>query len=304
MKTVQMVVLQMRNLTFADIFTMKNKILIILCLASVVLTGQSVGVRAGLNYSKFRGPLEANEKYGIANGFHFGINYGYKFSDYFMVRSELQYTQTGTKQTYNGDSYYLIYTADGRTVFEKGKADLNLDVSNGYINIPITAVLQALPKIELSGGFIMNFLVNPIGRGTLRFESASRPDKIIFKQTLDYRYYQDAAQASTQFNSSRPIAILVDDVRETIPKSVGAYYQNFAKDGNRFPWYDIQATVGANYFINRGLFLGVKYNYGLLDITRNKMDRSLVSLKSDNNFILRDDFDRNTNLEVSLGFRF
>jgi hypothetical protein len=147
-------------------------------------------------------------------------------------------------------------------------------------------------------------LINPIGRGTLRFESESRPTQIVFRQTLDYRYYQDEARASTQFTQSRPIGILVDGEKQSIPKSVGAYYQNIFKDGGAFNWFDLQASAGANIFLNKGFFIGGKVNYGLLDITRDKMDRSLEKLNADNSYIFRKDYDHNFNLEVSMGFRF
>jgi hypothetical protein len=283
---------------------MKLRFTIFLLLTMIMANAQSVGVRAGLNYSTFRGPTEPSEKFGIANGFHFGINYGYMFTDKFMLRTELQYGQTGTTQKYNGDSYYLIYLLDGRTVFERGKMDLNLDISNGYVNIPISAAYQLIPRLELFGGFNLAFMINPIGRGTLRFESDSRPNQIVFRQTLDYRFFEDEARAATQFNQGRPIGIIVDGERQSIPKSVGAYYQSIFKDGGAFRWYDVQASAGANFFINRGFFIGGKLNYGLLDITRNQMDRSIEKLNTDNTYILRNDFDRNLGLEVSVGFRF
>src|SRR5690606_31665610 len=77
-----------------------------LTLGSPETSGQSMGVRAGLNYSQFLGPKEAGEKFSIASGFHFGFNYGYNFTNKFTLRAELVYSQIGSKIDYDGSGYY------------------------------------------------------------------------------------------------------------------------------------------------------------------------------------------------------
>ncbi|MBK8389938.1 MAG: outer membrane beta-barrel protein [Saprospiraceae bacterium] len=287
---------------------MKYFVLIAALLFSTIgVKAQSVGVRAGLNYSKFSGPLEVGESYGYSNGFHFGVNYGYKFTNKFMLRFELLYSQTGSKTNFDGNSYYLIYLADGRTVFERGKSTIDLDVSNGIIGMPIVAAYQLHPKLEIFGCFAFNFLVNPIGRGTLRFESDQNPNNITFRQSLDYRYYNDEPKSASQLSnlgSARPITILVEGNRVGIPKYAGAYYQELNKDDSKFNWFDITGTVGMNYFINRGFYMGARFNYGFLDITKTKADRSLINLNEDNSYIRRKDKDVTTGIEVGIGFRF
>jgi hypothetical protein len=282
---------------------MKLKFSIILLLTVSLIHAQSVGVRAGLNFSRFDGPLEAGEKFNIANGFHFGINYGYKITNKFMVRAELQYSQVGTVYEYDGPGHYLIFMPNGREVLELGKNTTVLDISTGHINLPIVAAYQIIPKIEIFGGLNFSFLANPIGRGNIRFESASRPNQIVFRQTLDYRYYQDVARG-VPFGQGRPIGIIVDEERVSLSKSAGAYYQHSGKEGNRFNFFDLQVSGGLNYFINRGFFVGGKINYGLLDVSNNQMDRSVSQLNSDKSFILKKDYDRNLVLEASVGFRF
>lgn len=74
-------------------------LLSVLLLSVFVGSSQSFGIRAGLNYTKFSGPLEqgVNETNSLSNGFHFGVNYAYKFADRLSVKGELLYTQIGTK---------------------------------------------------------------------------------------------------------------------------------------------------------------------------------------------------------------
>lgn len=276
----------------------------LICITSLS-HAQSVGVRAGVNFSKFSGPLEANEKFGLSNGFHFGINYGYKFTKKLMLRAEVVYSQGGTKQTFDGDSYYIIYKNDFTTLFEKGKSTLNLDISNAYINLPIVAAYQLIPKIEIYGGFAANFLINPTANGTLRFESATRPNDIKFRQSLGYNYFKDVSGGTSSLSSgSRPITILVDGERTTIPKYAGAYYQETSKPDSRFKVFDLTAVAGINYFFNSGFYAGGRLNYGLTDVTNQSVDRSLVEFNNDGTAIYRNDRDVNFGLEFSLGFRF
>ncbi len=262
---------------------------------------QSIGVRAGLNYSTFSGPLEKNEKYGLANGIHFGISYGYKFTNTFMLRAELLYNQMGSKLKFDGDnSYYLIYTPK-KTVFETGKRILDLEISNSYISLPITAAYQLTKKIEIYGGLSPSFLINPTARGLVRFTSKENPTEIIFKQALDYRYYNDLPKEAATNNELR---IIVDGEIVSLPKSVKAYYQTDALYGSAFKWFNLSAVGGLNYFINKGFYIGARYEYGLFDVTNNKMDHSITELNDDYTFKKRNDNDKQLSYQISLGFKF
>jgi hypothetical protein len=281
----------------------KNILFILAVLFTCNLTAQSIGVRAGWSFNTFSGPLEGAEKYGLANGIHFGVNYGLKLTNNFMVRSELLYSQSGTKQTYDGDSYYLIYTSD-KTLYEKGKRKLDLQISNSYVGIPVTAVGN-FGKFEIFGGMGAYVLINPTARGTVRFESAAKPKDIIFKQALDYRYNSDEAKAAAnQLYGSGELKIIVDNRIVVLPKSIGAYYQNDALFGKKFNWFNLTAIGGVNYFINRGFFIGGRIERGLLDVTNNRMDVSLESFNNDLSLKNRLDKDIQLTYQLSCGFKF
>lgn len=281
---------------------MKSLIFSCLILFTVHFTyAQSIGVRAGLNYSTFSGPLETNEKFGVANGIHFGISYGYKFTNTFMLRTELLYNQMGSKQKFEGEnSYYLIYTPK-KTVYEKGRRILDLEISNSYISLPFTAVYQLSRKFEIYGGLSPSFLINPTARGLVRFTSKDHPSEIVFKQALDYRYYSDQPKG---VSSSSSLRIIVDGAIVELPKSVKAYYQTDALFGSSFNWFNLSAVGGVNFFINKGFYVGARYEYGLLDVTNNKMDHSITELNDDLTFKKRNDNDRQLSLQFSLGFKF
>ncbi len=269
------------------------------------MSQHKVGVRAGMNYGKFSGPLEEGEDYGVANGFHFGINYTYLFNDIVSFRGELLYIQRGTKQTFSdstGSVYYIINAierSDNLVAF--GSIDYQLEVSNAYLSIPITTHFRLNKKFEAYAGMSVEFLIGPSGKGLVDFEN----EEFFFRQSLDHSYGSDTAGFANPRIPDR-VSIQVDGEDLTMPKFVGAYY-NFTEDqvtGQRFKRIDAKLILGLNYFINPGFYIGARTEYGLTDITNNNMDYSLRELDSDRNFILRDDVDHSLSLNLSFGFRF
>ena len=288
--------------TLKRVDALKYRIVALFLLVAHLASTQSIGVRAGWNFNTFSGPLEANESYAYTNGIHFGINYGYKLSSTFMVRAELLYNQTGTKQKFDGPSYYLIYTPE-KTVYEKGRRLLDLEITTSYISLPITAVFQLGKKWEVYGGLSPNFLINPSGRGTVRFYSSEHPNDIIMKQTLDYSYFKDEALGASTTNTGY-VKIIVEGEVVNLPKAVGAYYQNDVKSANRLNWLNLSTVAGVNYFLNRRFYIGGRVEYGLFDVTNNQMDFTLEKYNDDFSVSKRDDKDIQLTFQASLGFRF
>lgn len=284
-----------------------HKYLLITILALACLntaSTQSFGIRAGLNYTKFSGPLESgvNEKYALSNGFHFGANYAYKFTNKAAVKAELLYTQVGSAYSYDGASYYK-FPIKNAFIFKKGISKIDMKVSNAYIAIPITFQWQASKKIELFGGGYFSFLVGPRGNGTLEF--VHNRDSLYFRQSLIHNYYKDVAGGIATSNIGP--SVWVDGIVVTLARDAGAYYnyQASEKVGDLYRVFDFGITGGINYFINKGFFIGARYNFGLSDVTNNKMDFLKKRYDEENNLdIPSNHFDRNVGFEVSFGFRF
>lgn len=301
----------MENCIFASIIRNMNmkftKILVVIAtlfICTFSAEAQKFGVRVGLNYNTIMGPTIANQTHGYSNGFHFGINYSYLFTDRFSLRAEIGYVQNGYKEKYNGDGFYIIRTSD-KTVFEKGKLDVNLRNSNGYISIPIVANIKVSNKFEVNAGVYSNILISPIGQGILRFESHDRPEKIVFRQSLSYNYLSDKIGYQKGGVPGEGIAIFSDDdeiVR--LPQTAGAYYQ-YAEDlGSYMNRFDFGITGGVEYFVTRGFFVGINANYGFLDITNDAVDYRRSSLDENNEFIFDKEYDHNFGVQASIGFRF
>lgn len=279
---------------------------LVLCV-SISSFAQSFGIRAGLNYTKFSGPLEqgVNESFGIANGFHFGINYAYKFTEDISLKGEIVYTQIGSKYNYEGESFYKVPLGNA-FIYEKGNSIVDMKVSNAYITVPITLQWQASKKFEFNAGVYVSYLIGPRGTGTIRFTSTSHPDSLFFKQSLIHNYNSDAA-GGIATNTPGPAVFLEDGTIVTLARDAGAYYNYLSteKEGNLYKRYDFGLTGGLSYFINKGFYFGLRYNIGLVDITNNLVDYERKNYDEVNNkFILSTDFDRNVGLEASFGFRF
>ncbi|MFZ1749053.1 MAG: outer membrane beta-barrel protein [Saprospiraceae bacterium] len=268
------------------------------------VSAQSFGIRAGLNYTKFSGPLESgvNEKFSLANGFHFGVNYAYKFEDDYAIKAEVVYSQIGSKYNYDGSSFYKIPL--GNTfIYEKGNSTIEMKVSNAYVSIPVTFQWQVSRKIEVQAGAYFSFLVGPRGNGTIYFEK--NKDSLFFKQSLIHSYNKD--EAGGLATSTQGAAVWVEGIPVTLARDAGAYYNYLftEKDGNLYKSIDYGLTGGVNYFINRGFYIGLRYDFGLVDVTNNKMDYLRKSYDEVNNRgILSNHFDRNLGVQASFGFRF
>ena len=275
---------------------------ILLFLSNVDAQRYKIGVRAGLNYSKFIGPAEEGMVQGssLNNGIHFGLTYAWKLNEVAGFKTELSYSAVGSNDSIVGDSYYL-FGVGAQNLDKEGFVGRFLDISNSYVNIPLHAYWYPTKKIEIFGGLYMGFLINPTAGGRLQFDDGSDELKYSFIQSLDYNYYSDDPLRGKGFGS--PITVIVDDQTIQMPRVAGAYYQFTEKNGGLYNWFDLGLSGGAHYYINKSFFAGFRADYGLLDITRQKMDVSYRAL-DDGSYILRDDYDVNFSMQFSLGFNF
>lgn len=267
------------------------------------LSGQKFGIRAGLNYSNFLGPSESGviEDNRLTNGFHFGFTYSYPIYENLSIRGELMYAQLGNRLKYEGESHYRIFTTTGVTN-ERGNSIIDLKVTNTYLGLPIVFEYKFGKKFEIFAGGYAQFLIQSRGLGTQRFKSYNHPEDIFMKQSLDHNYKKDEAGSGTITGP----AIIVDGKVVFLYKNTGAYYQmtSAEKSGRLYNDIDFGLTWGFSYFVTKGFFIGLSQNYGLSDVTNNRMDPSRKSLDENGEFIYTNDFDRNLNFNISMGFRF
>ena len=257
----------------------------------------SYGFKAGLNSSKFSGDLGEEESFASNIGFHLGIIFKYSFTDLFGFRGEFMYSQKGGDYKYNGPSSFLLQRTTN-SILLNGTRDMSVNISNDYLDFPLM-VYGRLGPMELSAGVNVGILVGSTGGGQLVFDSDDPPVES-FTLNLDHRYFADEARQASPFTS---INVLVEGEEVTIAKQSGAYFEYAEKQGNLFNRFDFGLNAGVSFFLNQGLYLGVRANYGLTDVTNPDADVTWRTFDGEAPQ-LQNDSDRQISYQFSLGFSF
>ncbi|NBC08981.1 MAG: outer membrane beta-barrel protein [Bacteroidetes bacterium] len=271
----------------------------------------SGGFKAGLNFVTFDGPLETGagdvelESFGNSTNFHIGAIANLRFTDIFRMRAELLYTQKGGIINFNDQSSYWLFVPTGEDPPFSVDAQRTsvLEVTNTYLEIPVMAVVR-LKRFELSAGLSAGFLVASRASGEASIDGAVSPDGSPiqpFSTNLEFNYLSDEPQQLDENNSA---LLEVDGRNVFLPDNLNARYQQLGDDDNLFNTLDVGLVGGISYFLNKGLFIGGRVNYSLIDITEQSQDISRSTINPDNTYVTRDDDDRNFVLQLSVGFSF
>lgn len=263
----------------------------------------SFGFKAGLSNVSVDGPMES-----LANGmqlesiksnraFILSLLLNVKFTDEFLLQTEFMYNQKGYNYAYKGPSYAILRTQDRNYTFS-GNRDMSLNVSNTYFQIPISLSYKLLNRFQLQAGAYGSLLVSSTGAGNTLYTGISEvPGDVEF--ALNYNYRSNKAMEASPGSQE----IRINNEPELIANQVGAYYDYPEKDKALFQTFDAGLHGGVNVFINQSLFIGARYSQGLIDITRNEVDRSYQSLDQ-GSLRFSDDEDRYSAWEFTIGFSF
>ena len=265
------------------------------------------GFKAGLNGSTFRGDLESDdngvaETFAFSTGFHVGAAVIYKATDIFGVKLELLFSQKGATRRYDGQSYFVLGTENQNPLVTTGTRKLDIAITNSYLDFPLMAYIKLGRKLELSGGVNVGILLGSLGNGELTYQGQSVTGASVesFTTSLEYNYGADEIGSEDLTNTiDRTIGTRIFQ----IPQTLNAYYEFDAKDGGAFRTIDFGLNAGLSFFVNRGLFIGFRANYGLSDVTKDTYDVSLSKLNNGAT-ISRSDKDTNLSLQTSIGFSF
>ena len=272
------------------------------------------GFKAGLNFSNFQGPselgpdgseLETNE---LITGFHIGAIINFKFAELAGLRTELMFSQKGSRYNYDGPSFQHFQIVNQNNVLETtGTKKISLNITNAYIDIPVMGYFRATDWLEVSGGASIGFLVSSIAAGDLSYSGATAGGALVedILIGLDYNYTTDDELV---LNPDDATTATIGGQTITIPRTVGSYFDQSlyggSFDGNLFNTIDLGLVGGINIFLNQGLSLGLRANYGLSDITRNESDHYRQELGPDRQLITSTDKDVNFSIQTSIGFSF
>ena len=295
-------------------------IALFLCFSCAVFAQYNVGIRAGTGQGKFRGPTEQFEEFGYSGGFHFGINFQWNFSDVIGLRSEILYNQVGSSYQLNSPEGYYIFDPENDNLANitiRDSSVINLKHSNAYLQLPQTVHFKLGKKVELFAGGYVGFLINPVATGTQTFGGFSRDKEHSFQQGLSFNYFGDDQFTFQEFFGVSNILIRANGQDVTITGVANSFsYQGFGiteeqfengavgvKDG-RFLSIDYGLIFGGAYYLNRGLYVMGRVEYGMRDITRNVADYSFANVNQDQTPIFNNDSDKNFGIYLSVGFKF
>ena len=267
----------------------------------------SFGFKTGLNFSNIKGDLEktadAKESLDQNIGFHFGATFAWEITDIMGLRGEFMYSQKGTKRSFDGASYYKFFTPTNDIIITKGVRKEDLNVSNSYLELPILGYFKPHSRIEIYGGMSFGLLVNSSAFGNIKFsEIEGAPLNTTLDHELDFKYLSDKPREATYANPAKTVNIQGDNV--PYPQTAGAYFEFVESRGKLYKAFDLGVVGGVSIYLSKSLYVSGRINYGLTDITNTKADVSLSSLDKDNNFISRNDDDRNISIQTSIGFSF
>ncbi|MBL7827157.1 MAG: PorT family protein [Saprospiraceae bacterium] len=281
----------------------------ILCFATQTHAQLKYGFKTGLNFASINGPSELNdagesiENWKNIVGFHIGVSFANKFTDRFGVRGELLYSKRGGQYDYDGQSYrFFDYT--GGVSYATGNSKYLININNAYIDLPIVAYYKA-GDFEFSGGGYLGLLIQSSGEGSLLFSNGVTENNLPINSTeffLDYNFRKDKAGEAVEGTETQ--IVRVDNRNLELPKTIGAYYDAPEGKDKLFNSLDYGLMAGVSYYLSGALYVGVRLQYGLADITNNDSDIAKARTADDKSLLLRDDKDRNFSIQASVGFSF
>lgn len=279
----------------------------LISLLFVETQGQSLsyGFKAGLTNVSLDGPLDRGadgdklESVKANRSFMLAVLINANFTDELMLQTEVMYNQKGYNYQYDGPSYAIL-RAEGQKYSFSGNRDMSVNISNTYIQIPVSLSYKLFNRLQVQGGVYGSLLVASTGAGKVEYSGIPEVSGTV-EQTLNYNYRSNKATKASPRTST--INVRINNEEEKIAGQVGAYYDYEEKNKSLFNTFDAGAHVGVNFFLNQSLFVGVRYVHGLTDITRNTVDRSYQNLNN-GHLIFSEDKDRYSAFEFSLGFSF
>lgn len=264
------------------------------------------GLRAGANFSGFSAPSEMGdssqrlEQFKMSTKIAVAASVRFNFTKRIGLATEIAFSQRGYYYRFNSYDAYLKVPTNG-TLFKGHQRRIGMNVVNGYIEVPILFLAEAIDdRLLIEFGPSIGFLISSRALGTSKYIDPDYPNQFM-EYDLNYSYMKDTV--GKVINPTVRTG-KIDGTTIPYPTTVGAYYFSNAKNGNFFNVVDLGVNLGVSYYFTQGLRMGVRGYYGLLDATNNKMDVDLDDLDENNNYILRKDRDVNWGLQLFVGLQF
>jgi hypothetical protein len=281
---------------------MRYFITICLFIISISLFAQEnhLGLRIGLNTSHLDGTLEDNASYSSLPGFHIGPTFSLGFSDIMGLRGELLFSQKGAKFAYSGPSYLTI-KKNLEYIPTVGTRTMSIAVNNNYLDIPLMFYVLLFEHLDISVGGYASVLVGSSAKGDLLYSGKRENSNATIgplKYLIDGNYLRDRAGS---VSSSLTQTIKLEGDQITLPQNIGGYFEYKTKpDGRKYNTLDYGLTGALHYRLNRGLYVGVRYQLGLSDVSNDDFDISYKSLSPSKEFNLVPVVNKHRGLQFSI----
>jgi hypothetical protein len=299
---------------------LKNLFFVWMLLASFSSMAQidfKFGFRAGATLSNISGPLEKDdsgnnlESYKMTTRICVGATVSMPINDRIGLGAEVLFSQKGALQRFESDNSFLKLTgtvADPNItqIFQGQKKIMSMNITNGYVEIPLTFYAYAIKdRLMFDFGPSVSFLVSSRSLGILKYGTIDpvNPNAADFlEMEIDYRAGTDDAGALATGAVDKSGRISGTTIN--YPSRLGAYYFFDEKKGSYFNTVDFGLNFGTSLFFTKGLRVGARGYYGLLDVTNNNYDISQKSIDSNRDYIFRKDKDVNWGIQFFVALQF
>jgi hypothetical protein len=288
--------------------------LLTICLASnstFAQEGFGFGMHIGMNYATIRGTSEVTtgatttpETFNYNSGLQGGLLVRYGLTDLIGFRLEANYAQRGMKYNYEGIGIQAFRDDNAAAILTTGTLKYNLNLTNSYIELPLTVYARLGDKWEIHGGGYFAYLVKSAADGALNLKNAKTlvgtavPAE--YNGTLDYNFLSADDDKADVTNNK----VLFTEGARIVksPVSLGAYYGRGTANGYLLNRVDYGLVAGLSYRMRSGLTAMARFNYGMTDVTNNAVHAMQSALSADKKFILRDSNDKNMSVQISFIF--
>lgn len=281
---------------------MKYRFIGILILGFVMAQAQEthLGLRIGINSASMSGGTQENSTFKPQSGFHIGPSFSYGFSDLMGIRGELIFSQKGSSFDYEGPSYFTI-RKNAEFITTSGSRKMHMAINNNYLDIPLSFYTLFFEHLDVSVGAYASVLVGSSVKGDVEYtgkrdNSSAQVGPLKF--LLDGNYYGDKA-GTVSGTTTQTIKLEGDQI--TLPERLGAYYEYRTKpSGSKYNLVDYGLTGAIHYRLSGGLYAGIRYQYGLSDVSNDKYDISYKTLSPLKEFVLVPEKLKNRTLQFSI----
>ena len=277
------------------------------------------GLRAGVNVGTIFGPKASDADGKILENnrttvkLAFGASIRYPITPKIGLIGEVNFVQRGSNYSFEGKSFLKLpdYENQGSLFFEGHDKTIIINNTNSYLEIPALFYATIIPdRLQVEFGPSVGILLISRGLGTTKYRDSRHPAEIV-EMDMNYNYLRDQAGATADipngFGGSFPSGKRtgrIDGTTITFPQSIGAYYFEDRKDGNKFHSLDFGLNAGLAFFFTQGVRVGARAYYGLLDVTNSRYDYDQQKLGANRAYIERNDKDVNFGVQIYLGLQF